>query len=43
MEKYEGRTMFQSINTDWEKIIVPNFTYHDYTNQRMFDDNASDY
>lgn len=33
MEKCEGRTMFQSINSDWEKVIVLNLMYHDYTNQ----------
>lgn len=33
MEKYEGRTTFLSMNTDWENIIVLNHMYHDYTNQ----------
>lgn len=33
MEKYEGRRTFQSINMNWEKAIVLNHTYNDYTNQ----------
>lgn len=47
MEKYEGRTIFQSINIAWENIIILNFYYFSsmiyYLNKWKFADNASDY